>query len=200
MRRFGGVPPVRPTERWRILGAMRGPLLTAIALGLISGCTEIGGYATDPDQEYVGEVAGSEEDMSFLRRGFRQGTVLHMTFDPLGPTPGTLTTSDDPCSIFTGATLEVVTPLAHDQLSLYDFPGGGRLRNFIYAVDVATGPLAGRNALAFVSLMDDKKIEVRIIAGAGQEECTAADCSMTATGNPCDFFGLFKMRREDVTP
>ena len=155
-----------------------------LALLLLSGCTDLGGYAAGPDAPYRGRVVGVE-DPPVLRRGFEAETELTMSFDPTRATsleepPGRVTTSD---GSLTDVSLEPITPLTHDALSEYEIPAGGRVRNYIFVARPTDGPLAGREPFVFVSLMNDGSIEVRIIAGGGNE-----------TG---DYFGLWRLTRED---
>ena len=62
-----------------------------------------------------------------------------------------------------------------------------------------SGPLAGRDVLAFVSLLRSERIEVRILAGSGQNACDPdpADCDQINAGG-CDYFGVFSLDREDL--
>ena len=67
-------------------------------------------------------------------------------------------------------------------LGEYEIPSGERLRNYIFVLRPTEGPLAGREPMAFVSLMGDGTIEVRILAGGGR--------------GPDDYFGFFRLARE----
>jgi hypothetical protein len=60
-----------------------------------------------------------------------------------------------------------------------------------------SGPLAGRDVLAFVSLLRSERIEVRILAGSGQNACDPTDCAQIMAGG-CDYFGVFSLDREDL--
>ena len=64
--------------------------------------------------------------------------------------------------------LEPIANLTHDALSQYDFPGGGRLRNYMFFARFALAGrrrrAATRDATVFVSLMENGKVEVRVIA------------------------------------
>ena len=156
-----------------------------VVLGLVVGCDDLGSYATGPDEAYRGVVVGVE-DPPILRRGFESSTELSMTFDPrratsLANPPGAVTTSD---GAFTDVPLEPVVPLTHDALSEYEIPIGSRIRNYIFVLRPADGPLAGREPFVFVSLMGDGTVEVRIIAGGGSA--------------PGDYFGLFRLTRQAV--
>ncbi|MBX3269498.1 MAG: hypothetical protein KF729_04525 [Sandaracinaceae bacterium] len=160
----------------------RAPTILTTLLAL-SACSDLGGYATGPGEVYRGTVIGVE-DPPILRRGFAPATVLSMTFDPrratsLSDPPGRVTTSDGALSL---VALEPIVPLTHDALSEYEIPGGSRVRNYIFAMHPAEGPLAGREPFAFVSLMGDGSLEVRIVAGGGS--------------GPDDYFGLFRLARE----
>src|SRR5690606_8441708 len=129
-----------------------------------------------------GTVIGVE-DPPVLRRGFASGTVLEMTFDPanatrIDPGPGVLSTSD---GTLRDVPLEFIAPLSHDVLGNYEIPSGERIRNYIFVLRPTEGPLAGREPMAFVSLMGDGSLEVRVIAGAGKAG---------------DYFGLFRLTRQ----
>ena len=71
------------------------------------------------------------------------------------------------------------------------------MRNLVYALRPSRGPLAGRDAMAFISLMRDGDVEVRILAGSGTSDCDPEACPALATGQ-CDFFGVFRLGREEL--
>ena len=103
---------------------------------------------------FRGPVVGGEGD-SFIRRGFSADTEMDLEFDARAadrPSPGTLTTTDPVTMerVFDATPLEPIAPLQHDVLSEYDFPGGARLRNFLYVARPTSGPLAGREAMVFL--------------------------------------------------
>lgn len=160
-------------------------LLLSLAL---SGCDDLSRFATDGDAVLRGTVVGVEPD-SFVRRGFAPATVMELDFDPLMsavPAPGSITTSPDPISrerVFDATPIESIAALQHDLLSQYDFPGGGRVQNYLYVARPTSGPLAGRDVMIFLSLLDDAGAEVRVIAGTGDE----------ARG---DHFGVFRLSRQ----
>jgi hypothetical protein len=119
---------------------------------------------------------------------------MDLTFDPAlaseeipendagtaaGPSPGTIHTyvcpaahpdceaKDGKSSLFVHAELERINNLNHDTLAQYDFPGGGRLRNYMFFTRTDTGENGERPArtpMVFVSLMEDERVEVRVIA------------------------------------
>jgi hypothetical protein len=168
------------------------------ASALLCACDELGEFHTEPGEVFHGEVIGSTAEAdtpSFIREGFVSHTEMDLTFDPtlaISPPPnsgkmvpeaaGTLDTylcppETDLCAKskreagpFQHASLEVIERLNHDALSQYDFPGGGRLRNYILGVhfdaDVADAGTLDRNALVFLSLMDNGQVEVRVLAGS----------------------------------
>ena len=168
------------------------------------GCDGLGEFSTGEGEIYRGDVFGATDsscggiDCSFIRRGFSSNAVLEMTFDPdlAASEPGTISIVNESCaSPFTDVPLLPITPLAHDQLGLYEFPGGARVRNYIFVGRPSDGPLANRDAMVFVSLIRGGKIEVRIIAGAGIDVCDPNDCSELDAGD-CDFFGVFELKRK----
>ncbi len=167
---------------------MRRPalILSLLPVALVAaGCTDLGGYATLPGETYRGTVLGVEES-TVLLRGFEVGAEMRLSFDPrlatsLDEPPGIVTTSD---GALTDVPLEPIVPLAHDALSEYEIPAGGRIRNYIFVVRPSDGPLAGREPFVFLSLMNDGTIEVRVIAGGGDDD------------PPTSYFGLWRLRRE----
>ena len=183
---------------------MRAALGILPALLVIAGCPDLDHFALAEGEVYRGVVVGVDDDAcvpgeacSFIRRGFAEGAELEMEFDPAPDalTPGRVWVRDEVCgATLEGASLRVIEPLAHDELSLFDFPGGKRLRNYMLLVDAESGPLAGREAFAFVSLMRDDSVEVRLVAGSGARVCAPDDCAALASG-ACDFFGVFRLER-----
>lgn len=170
------------------------------------GCDTLGEFRTDEGDVYRGEIAGVNDplncpdgiDCSFIRRGFPYGVTLDLTFDPdeqYGE-PGTISTFGESCGpTFADTPLLPIPPLAHDQLGLYEFPGGGRIRNYMFVVRPEDGPLAGRDAMVFLSLIRGGNVEVRIVAGPGLEICDPEDCGAIDSGQ-CDYFGVFTLSRE----
>ena len=158
-------------------------LSLVLVVGLLaSACDDLDEYRATggTDGVFRGVVIGGDSDLpgggSFIRRGFPPGTELTLTFDPElasapGAPPGTLTTNDVCMSLpsFHLTPLEPIAPLSHDLLSQYEFPGGGRVRNYLFAAHARSGCLSGRDAMVFLSLMDDGAIEARIVVGAGDE-------------------------------
>jgi len=162
------------------------PLLCLIT-GSVVGCTDLGDY----HGTFRGGVVGSDNDgcepgatCSFLRKGFPEGTQLILTDFRPPPTAGPAgRVSTSPYDAFADTELLQIGPLEHDQLSLLDFPGEGRLRSFIFTARADSGPVQGRDAMFFVSLMEDNAVEVRVLVGHGDESVG-------------DHFGLFVLRKE----
>jgi hypothetical protein len=175
-------------------------LLAVLVLLTLSGCDELSDFRTDSGEVFHGEVIGSTTDPnapSFIREGFVSHTEMDLTFDPaLARSPadedervrepaGTLDTyvcppDTDLCpksqrtpGPFRRAALESIERLNHDALSQYDFPGGGRLRNYIlgahFESETASGTVLDRHALVFLSLMENGQVEVRVLAGSVRE-------------------------------
>jgi len=145
--------------------------------------------------EVIGSDANSTVD-SFIRKGFASHTLLELTFDPYssdvvapsndaGDTlprtgvAGSVDTYVCPAGLercepdqrtpgpLTHAPLVTIDALTHDPLSQYTFPGGGRLRNYIFGVHFTSersGQITGRDAMLFVSLMENGGVEVRVMA------------------------------------
>ena len=153
--------------RVNVLGA-----LLLFATVLLFGCDNYARFRTDGMHVFRGNVVGTAED-SFIRRGFPPETTLELEFDPdaaAGRMAGVLTTrSPDGTSHFDHTELMAIESLQHDLLSQYDFPGSGRTRNYILAARPDSGPLGLRDAMVFLSLLDNGTVEVRIIVGSGDE-------------------------------
>lgn len=169
--------------------------------------------------EVTGSDADPAVD-SFIRKGFESHTLLELSFDPystdaLAPVDagdalprtvvaGSIDTYTCPngrseCAVeertagpFVNAPLIAIEALSHDPLSQYTFPGGGRLRNYIFGVhflSVRDKQVTGRDAMIFVSLMENKRVEVRAMAPSvptnepGQERWPA-------------LFGVFRLERQ----
>ena len=129
-----------------------------LALVAAFGCDTLGEFRTGEGEVYRGDIIGVNDpeacpdgvDCSFIRRGFQSGVVLDLTFDPdeQYADPGMISTTGELCGpTFTDTPLLPIPPLAHDQLGLYEFPGGGRIRNYIFVARPETGPLTGRDAI-----------------------------------------------------
>ena len=194
----------------------RASILLLAALALAAGCSDLESYRGD----YAGEVAGAVvcdgEPCSFIRRGFPGGTVLRLErFDPTvqaidlaaGTAPGFLTTDDQAlCGqeqrTLVDEPLRPIAALAHDALSGVELPGATRIRTYVYALEPTRGPLAGRGAMAFVTLLEDDSVEVRVVSGDGTEDCSALPlrdppedvCPRWAAGG-CDYYGFFELGR-----
>jgi hypothetical protein len=193
------------------------PLSCAAVLASLSpGCDELDEFHTAPGEVFHGQVIGGEMDggVSFVRSGFEPRTEMELTFDPERASaldsrgdlrsPGEIHTYEcppdtDQCAQserepghFDRAPLEPIAELAHDALSQYDFPGGGRLRNYMFGARFrtpgeASAPL--RDAMVFISLMENGRIEARVIAQS------ALDASGSQVDPP--LFGVFALERRE---
>ncbi|MGB0680881.1 MAG: hypothetical protein ACPGUV_14620, partial [Polyangiales bacterium] len=176
-------------------------LCCAGALGWVSGCRDFDDFRTPPGTVFRGTVVGGE-GASFIRRGFPAGSVMELYFDPrlvedpTGVPAGYVRSDVRDCL---GVPLLDATPvwpieaLQHDQLSVFDFPGAHRLRNYVLWAQASAGPLAGRDTMLVLSLLRSGDVELRVIAGPGRE-CALDDCAALSTGQ-CDFFGFFRMQK-----
>jgi len=180
-----------------------------IVIACSSACTNLSGFRADDTRPLRGNVLGGDGAMcsgggscSFIRRGFSSGTTLTMTYDPAlaDSIPGVLTTSGEACGQTLNSTpLVAITPLAHDSLSQYDFPGDGRIKNEMYSLEPESGPLAGRDMIAFVSLMHGARVEVRLISGSGRRICGPFECERFDR-HECDYFGVFGLHHVEASP
>jgi hypothetical protein len=187
----------------------------------LAGCDQLDEFRTKNGQVFHGEVIGSTTDPdapSFIREGFVSHTEMDLTFDPAlasSPAPGRDDRVQEPAGTldtyvcppetdlcpkkqrkmgpFDGALLEPIERLNHDALSQYDFPGGGRLRNYILGVhfdaDVPDAGTLDRNALVFLSLMENGQVEVRVLAGSVR--APDSDEELPA------LFGVFVLKRRE---
>ncbi len=172
------------------------PILPLLLLAF--GCSDLEQFQTPPGKAFEGVVVGTDDATgSFIRRGFPAGTILDLTFDPanatrVDPPPGTLTARAPSGDLILDKThLVPSAPLAHDELSQYDFPGGGRVTNYIFYARPSSGPLAGRDPMVFVSLLQDGGAEVRIMGR------TSDGCGNEGSA-PCEFFGLWSLTLQPV--
>ncbi|MCA9575864.1 MAG: hypothetical protein H6726_26070 [Sandaracinaceae bacterium] len=192
--------------RHELRASLSSLLAPAVCLLGLVGCVQLDGFDTGVEHELVGPVFGPDDrdcdDLarcSFIRRGFGAETELHMTFDPenVQAVAGSLSSSGEACGqpTFTNVPLIAIEALQHDQLSRFEVPGDGRVKNYIFSLSPISGPLAGRDVMAFVSLLRSERVEVRIIAGSGQNACDPNDCDQIAAGG-CDYFGVFSLERK----
>jgi hypothetical protein len=161
-------------------------LLALAAVFMVSGCDGLSEFRTEPGEVFEGSVIGADGgDSEFIRSGFPAHTRLALTFDPAKAVPageearsaGTITTykckapscseADRTAGSFTEAELEPIPQLSHDALGVYELPGGSRLRNYIFGARFTSGEgllAVPRHAMVFLSLLENGRIEVRIIA------------------------------------
>lgn len=159
--------------------------LACCALCLVA-CDGLSEFRTEPGEVFEGGVIGGEGgDDSFIRSGFPAHTTLALTFDPAKAVPagdeaqsaGTITTyvcDAAPCDedertggSFVEAELEPIPQLSHDALGVYELPGSSRLRNYMFGARFTSGDglfAVQRHAMVFLSLLENGRIEVRILA------------------------------------
>ncbi|MDH5671567.1 MAG: hypothetical protein OEZ06_05415 [Myxococcales bacterium] len=185
-------------------------LAFAASLLLLGACDRLGKFRTSDEEVFRGEVIGSHNDdpdkPSFIRSGFPSHTQMELSFDPalaedFASEVGTLDTylcplGDDGCEVgeriegaFAATPLRSIEYLEHDALSEYDFPGGGRVRNYILAAHFGQ-PSPGRVAMVFISLMDTGRIEARVIGPADPAVVGSGD------GDAGPLFGVFILDRQ----
>lgn len=163
---------------------------------VVFACDDLDEFRVRGDEIFAGPVLGSDSPDSgtgntgceFVLCGFAERTTLTLTeFDPAvagGPmTQGRIRTSDN---MFDNAALLPIPGLEHDALSQYTFPGGGRVRNFMFGARF--GDNNSRYAIVFVSLMEDGRIEVRVHAPGEPPDDNGA------------LFGVFRLCRGGCAP
>jgi hypothetical protein len=153
--------------------------LLPLACLLAASCAELEDFSTRQDEVWRGEALAAD----FLRRGFAPRASLELAPLDLSSgtsTPGRITTSD---GTFSEAALLPIEALPHDELSDLQF-GVGRIRNYLYYVEVSAGPRQGAQALAVLSLVEDDSLELRIILGTGADPESG------------DLFGVFRLTKQ----
>lgn len=170
--------------------------LVLASLFALVGCGDL--------KDFCGTYRGNIVKGSFVRSCFADEVEATLRFNPdlavasdAGAlVPNTLQTSD---GTFQDTVLEPVRGLANDHLSLLDFPGPQRLRNYVLLARPTSGPLAGRDAYVVVSLLASEDVEVRVTARSADGTAACVDGESmpgaTATTSPREYFGLFRMRR-----
>lgn len=200
-----------------------GRAIAAVILANALGCDATDDFRTEPGEVFYGGIIGSDSSEampSFIREGFPSHTEMELTFDPeralaysdagtVAGKPvsaGTLHTYQCPSGIthcpkadrtqgtFDHAPLERIGPLTNDALSQYDFPGGGRLRNYIFNARGNTHVderVLQRSATVFLSLMENGKIEVRVIAPSALDATSQEEIAPA-------LFGVFALERRKL--
>jgi hypothetical protein len=169
--------------------AMGRLLLIAVML-ITAACDDLDEFRVQGEETFGGAVVGSDgpddggtaSGCNFVLCGFPERTTLTLRdFDPNlagGAPTGNITTAD---GTFDHAALMPIPGLEHDALSEYTFPGGGRIRNFMFGARF--GADDSRYAVVFVSLMENGRIEARVHAPS-------------TTGDADDaLFGVFRLCR-----
>jgi hypothetical protein len=109
--------------------------------------------------------------------------------------PANLLTLDD--GSFDQTPLVPISVLSSDPLSTFEIPGGDRLRNYILLARPESGPLAGRDAFVVVSLLENHRIELRVLARSDASACDDADAGAGSEGaGPRQYFGVFSLKSQ----
>ncbi|MCP4599626.1 MAG: hypothetical protein GY847_03645 [Proteobacteria bacterium] len=151
------------------------------ALVFEGACTNIGDYSTGHGECYEGSIVRAEYVRS---EAFDPEVRLELTLDAnslgQGKEGATITTND---GTFDRAPVSQMTQLAHDSLSLLQFPGG-RVRNYL----AHASPSNGSPATIVISLMENDEVEVRILRPD----------LMPDDSDDSSLFGVFRLvRREE---
>lgn len=152
-----------------------------LASGLLLSCRDFSDYSSRGDH-YEGPITAG----NFVRAGLPADLRLCVELDgqALQTAPGTLASSDGWMAPATR-----LRPLPHvhnDALSLMDF-GQGRAKTFVYAAT----PAGQNDATVFLSLMNDEKLEVRLLRGGPRDdlpnEYVFGVFGLERTPGPCPF-------------
>jgi hypothetical protein len=132
-------------------------LALAAAAAPLVACERLDRYGTGS-----GSLEGAVEAAELVRAGFAPGVraCLELDTGKLQSEPGVVSTSD---GRFARTPLRPIPPLASDALSNLSF-ADGQVRNLLFAVREAGA--APRDALAVLSLLDDGRVELRVLDGA----------------------------------
>ncbi len=158
-------------------------LILLAAVLAAAGCEDELGFSTGRTDVFTGEVVDAEflrerpSGSRLLEPGTRMDLSLHMS--RLDESPGVVTTSD---GLFREAALVALPAITFDRLSALEIPSGF-LRSLVFLAPTAAPELGGSDAVLFVSLGQDGRVEVRALAGAGDGRRT---------------YGLFQLRREPI--
>ncbi|HEX6243278.1 MAG TPA: hypothetical protein VFZ61_20330 [Polyangiales bacterium] len=166
--------------------------------------------ACDSLSDFGGEFKGPVVEGSFVRNCFGAKVTAKLRFSPSHAVGSTrdldddqrnwLTLYDDQDGVKTpvfDAPLEPIYAITADSLADFDFPGQKRQRNYLLMARSTLGPLAGVDSTVVVSLLATKKIELRVIARAAEDDpnCVAeTEPDMDAPRHP-EYYGLFKLSK-----
>jgi hypothetical protein len=125
-----------------------------VAAATVTGCTDIRDFGGTWSGPRVG-------DDPVLRAGFAEDAEATLVIDQidLGSLRGSLTTSGDE---FSGALIQELPAAEADDLSALTFTSGQPARIYVTLVDADDG---GGDAVAFVSLHREDRVELRLIRG-----------------------------------
>jgi hypothetical protein len=147
-------------------------LVAGIVAVIASGCDDLAGFSTGPNESYCGSVTLAAPFRTGLSPRVQMRLVLDDATALDGPNPpGTLWTFEAADSgeperrLIDGGKLRPIPALAHDSLSHLEF-GDGRDRSAIFGVS-PTDPTAD-SLIAVLSLRSDQSAEVRLLRGGSQ--------------------------------
>lgn len=151
-------------------------------VGLFISCNQLEEFSTKEDEVYRGEIV----DARFIilspqinQSIFKVGTKVELVIDFLAAeneVAGYITTDD---GLFNRSPLNLFLPIVYDKLSLMELPNS--FRSFIYFVEPSDPEFGEIDAIAIVSIMDNKEVELRIILAGGERRRS---------------FALFRLRKE----
>ncbi len=145
-----------------------GFLLALLTLGFLCGCEDELNFSTGSMEVFIGEVIDAEfltEQPDSAEHIFAPGTTmeLRLNMGTLDTDPGVIRTSD---GLFDSASLVMLPEITLDRLSALQIPGNF-LRSFIFLAPTSEPELMSTDAVIFVSLAQNDRVEVRVVAGAG---------------------------------
>jgi hypothetical protein len=193
-----------------VLARTHAPLLLALWLSLSS-------LACDSLADFGGKFKGTIVDGSFVRSCFGAHVFATLRFSASHAVGSTAELKDeernwltlcenaeceDGGTVIFDAPLEPIYAITADTLADFDFPGQKRQRNYMLMARSTVGPLTDVDSVVVVSLLATKKIELRVIARAPNDD---PNCVVESeTDNPDageegprhpEYYALFKLKK-----
>jgi hypothetical protein len=193
-----------------VLARTHAPLLLAL-------CLSLSGLACDSLSDFGGAFKGTIVDGSFVRSCFGPHVYATLRFSPSHAVGSTAKLSDeernwltlceeakceDGGTVIFDAPLEPIYAITADTLADFDFPGQKRQRNYMLMARSSVGPLTDVDAVVVVSLLATKKIELRVIARAPDNDSSCVvesesgdeDAGVEMPRYP-EYYALFKLKK-----
>ncbi len=170
----------------RIVGRSSPLLFVVVAACVVPtlGCEDELNFTTSQQEVFHGELLEADfiiERPDRAEHILAPGTTMELRLNmrSLDSNPGVISTSD---GLFEEINLVMLPAITCDRLSAFEIEGNF-LRSFIFLAPTSDPSLDGADAVLFVSLAESDRVEVRVLAGAGDRQRV---------------FGVFHLIREAV--